>query len=70
MPLLGGRFTGTPEFGLGLLESGRDWCLAWRLGLARSGRVDFGLGVEAARREPANDDAPENRVGLTTTIHW
>ena len=70
LPLLDGRLTGTPEFGLGLSESGRDWRLGWRLGLARSGRVDFGLGVEATRREPANDDAPENRVGLTATIRW
>ena len=70
MPLLGGRFTGTPEFGFGLSESGRDWRLGWRLGLARSGRSDFGLGVEATRREPANDDAPDNRVGLTATMRW
>ena len=70
MPLLDGRLTGTPEFGFGLSESGRDWRFGWRLGLARSGRVDFGLGVEATRREPANDDAPENRVGLTATMRW
>ena len=70
MALLDGRLTGTPEFGLGLSESGRDWRLGWRLGLARSGRVDFGLGVEATRREPANDDAPENRVGLTARMRW
>ena len=70
MPVAGGRFTGTPELGLGLSESGRDWRLGWRLGLAGSGRVDFGLGVEATRREPANDDAPENRIELTATMRW
>ena len=70
MPVLGGRFTGTPELGLGVSESGRDWRLGWRLGLAGSGRGAFGLGVEATRREPANDDTPENRVGLTATMHW
>ena len=70
MPLFGGRFTGTPEVGLGLSESGRDWRVGWRLGLAGSRRVDFGLGVEATRREPANDDAPENRVGLKATMRW
>ena len=70
VPLLDGRLTGTPEFGLGVSESARDWRLGWRLGLARSGRVDFGLGVEATRREPANDDAPDNRVGLTATMRW
>ena len=70
MPVLGGRFTGTPELGLGLSESGRDWRLGWRLGLAGSGRGAFGLGVEASRREPANGDTPENRVGLTATMRW
>ena len=70
MPLLGGRFTGTPEVGLGLSESGRDWRVGWRVGLAKSGRMAFGLGVEATRRESANDDAPENRVGLTATMRW
>ena len=70
MPVLGGRFTGTSELGLGLSESGRDWRLGWRLGLAGSGRGAFGLGVEASRREPANDDTPENRIGLTATMRW
>ena len=70
MPVLGGRFTGTPELGLGVSESGRDWRLGWRLGLAGSGRVALGLGVEATRREPANDDTPEDRIGLTATMRW
>lgn len=70
MPVLGGGFTGTPEFGLGFSESGRDWRLGWRLGLAGSGRGAFGFGVEATRREPAGDDAPETRLGMTATMRW
>ena len=70
MPVLGGRFTGTPELGLGLSERGRDWRLGWRLGLAGSGPVAFDLGVEATRREPADGDAPENRFALTATMRW
>ena len=70
MPMFDGRFTGTPELGLGLSESGRDWRLGWRLGLAGSGRVALGLGVEASRREPANDDTPETRIGFTATMRW
>ena len=70
MPVLGGRFTGTPELGLGLSERGRDWRLGWRLGLAGSGPVAFDLGAEATRREPANGDAPENRFALTATMRW
>ena len=68
MPVLGGRFAGTPELGLGLSESGRDWRLGWQLGLAGSGRGAFGLGVEVSRREPANDDTPENRIGFSATM--
>ena len=70
MPVLGGRFTGTPELGLGLSERGRDWRLGWRLGLAGSGPVAFDLGAEATRREPADGDAPENRFALTATMRW
>lgn len=54
-------------------ESGRDirfgWRLGWRPGRTGSGRMDFGLGVEAARYEQADGDAPENRVGLTAAMH-
>ena len=70
MPVLGGRFTGTPEFGLGFSESGRDWRLGWRLGLAGSERGAFGLGVDATRHEPADDGAPETRLGMTATMRW
>ena len=70
MAVLGGGFTGTPEFGLGLSETGRDWRLGWRLGLARSERFAFGLGVEATRHEPADDGAPETRLGMTATMRW
>ena len=70
MPVLGGRYTGTPELGLGLSQSGRDWRLGWRLGFAGSTRVDFGFGVEATRHEPSSNGAPENRIGLTATLRW
>ena len=70
MPVLGGGFTGTPEFGLGVSESGRDWRLGWRLGLAGSGRDAFGLGVQATRRVPTDDGASETRFGMTATIRW
>ena len=63
----------TPEVGFGLSDTGRDYRLGWRLGLARSGQATFELGLEATRREPANDNGagePEHGVGLTVTATW
>ena len=60
--------TGTPYVGLGLGEA-RDYRLGWRL---TSGRwQSFSLGLEANRREAANDDAPaEHEVGVTLRARW
>ena len=69
--LFGGRYTGTPELGLGLSDAHRDYSLGWRMGLARSGRVSFELGLAATRREAANEDrAPEHGIGLRGTARW
>ena len=65
----GDRFTATPELGLGLSDTGRDYRLGWRLGLVRSGPSSFELGLEATRKEPANDDAtPEHGVRLELRV--
>ena len=50
----GGRFTATPELGLALSDTGREYRLGWRLALVRSGPSSFELGLEATRREPAD----------------
>ena len=65
--MFGGRFTGTPYVGLGLGEA-RDYRLGWRLATGRW--PSFSLGVEAARREAANDDAPEHGVMLRSSVRW
>ena len=67
----GDRFTGTPEIGFGLSDSGRDYSLGWRL--TREGRDagSFEFALEATRRESANDDTPpEHTVGLRLTARW
>ena len=57
--LFGGRFTGTPEIGLGLSDAHRDYSLGWRLAEARPAGLAFGLDVEGGpararfRRRPA-----------------
>ena len=72
VPVLGHRFIGTPELGVGVSDTGREVRLGWRLGLARGGeRVSFTLGLEAARRESTNDERePEDRIGLRLSLRW
>ena len=63
----GDRFTWTPEAGVGLSDTGRDYSLGWRLVRGGSGG-DGGsleLSLEATRRESANDNAdPEHTIGF------
>ena len=68
---LGGRFTATPEVGLGLTETHRDYSLGWRLPRAGSARGTLGLSLEARRHESANGDAPpEHWIGFGLTIRF
>ena len=70
--VLGDRFTSTPEIGVGLSDSGRDYRLGWRL--KRDMRGDTGsleFSLEATRRESANDNAePEHGIGFRMTARW
>ena len=67
LALFGGRYTGTPELGLGLglglSDASREYRLGWRLAEARRTGLVFGLDVEGARRERAPGEA-EHRLGL------
>ena len=69
----GDRFTWTPEVGVGLSDTGRDYSLGWRLvrgGFGGDGG-SFELSFEARRRESANDDTPpEHEVGLRLTARF
>ena len=64
-PAFGDRFTLTPELGLGLYDSGRDYRIGWRLThLAETGAFD--LSFDVTRRESINNDgtAPDHGVQL------
>ena len=66
-----GRFTMTPEIGLGLSDAGRDYSLGWRLTRAGSGAGSLEFTFEARRRESANDDTPpEHGIGFSVTARW
>ena len=68
-PVFAYRFTWTPEIGVAFSQADRSYRLGWRLGLADD-RVSLDLGLEATRREPANDDAPEHGVALRLNARW
>ncbi len=61
-PLFGGRYTGTPEIGFGLTETGREYIHKWRLAEARSEGFVFGLDVEGTRRESVTDNSGTEHV--------
>ena len=70
LAVYGDRFTGTPELGYGLSDSGRDLSLGWRL--TREGRDagSFEASLETTRRETANDNDPEHGIGFRLTARW
>ena len=73
LPAFGDRFTWTPEIGVGLSDTGRDYSLGWRLVRGGSGGDggSFELSFEARRRESANDDTPpEHEVGPRLTARF
>ena len=67
----GGRFTGTPNLGLGLSDTARDWRIGWRLTPAAQGDLGFEVNLDATRREAAGDDAvPENAIRLELRVRF
>ena len=69
--LSGNRFTGTPNLGFGLSDSTRDYRIGWRLTPAAPGGPGFEVGLDATRREAANDNgAAEHGVGFRLTARW
>ena len=68
--LFGGRFMGTPELGIGLSDTGRDYRLGWRLGRGSIGGASFELGLEATRREAANGNEAGHAVGFRIGTTW
>ena len=72
MALFGDRFTGTPNVGFGMSDGGaRDYRIGWRLTSAVPNDPGFEVGLDATRREPANDGGPmEHGVMLRSLIRW
>ena len=78
LSVMGDRFTGTPNLGLGFSDSARDYRIGWRLTSAVKGHPGFEVNLDATRREPANDNGagagtgsePEHGVMLRAAIRW
>ena len=71
MALLGDRFTGTPNVGFGLSETAREVRMGWRLTSAVRGDPGFEFGLDATRREAANDNGEaEHGVMLRSLVRW
>ena len=63
----GGRGVVTPYAGLGLAEAGDR---TWRAGARWSLAPHLAMSLDGARREPANDDAPEHGVQFRLILRW
>ena len=70
LPVFGGGFTGTPNVGLGLSDTARDYRLGWRLTPAAGGGTGFELSLDAMRRESAGDGDAEHGVMLRARTSW
>ena len=70
LPILAGRYTGTPWLGAGVLESGRDYRVGYRIRSARPSKADVRVGIEGGRRERDGDAAAEHAVNLRFAMRW
>ncbi len=69
LAVFGGDFTGAPNAGVALTESGRDWRLGWRLTPAWSDASGFEVNLDVVRNE-VDGEAPEHAVTLRGGIRF
>ena len=72
LPLFGGRYTGTPNAGVGLADGGaRDWRIGWRLTSALDSDPGFEVHLDATRREAAGGATPpDHGLMLRGAMRW
>ena len=69
LPVLGGRWTGSPHVGLGLATGARDYSVGWRLTPEGRDAPDLSFGLKATRRE-SDAAVPEHSVGVELRAAW
>ena len=67
---VGSRLVGTPRFGIGTAEHGRDYRLGYGMTVAERGAMSFELGVDAHRRESPAQVGAGHGVGGRLTARW
>ena len=69
LPVLGGRFTGSPHVGFGLATAARDYTIGWRLTPEAATAPDLSFGLKATRRE-SDAARAEHTFGVQLTARW
>ena len=70
-PILGGRFTGAPWVGAGLLKSGSDYRVGYRISPAGQFGSHMQVGIEGMRRDNTYDDVvTEHAIHLRLALGW
>ena len=69
LAVFGGDFTGAPNAGVALTESGRDWRLGWRLTPAWPDASGFEVNLDVVRNE-VDGEAPEHAVMLRGGVRF
>ena len=67
---VGSRFVGTPRFGVGTSEYGRDYRLGYSLGALGGEGTTFELGVDAQRRESSLQGGTDHGALARATMRW
>ena len=67
---VGSRFVGTPRFGVGTSEYGRDYRLGYSLGALGGEGTKFELGVDAQRRESPLQGGTDHGALARATMRW
>ena len=67
---VGGRLVGTPRFGIGTSEHGRDYRLGYGLTVLQRGSMNFELGIEGTRRESSMQGVTDHGALARLTASW
>ena len=67
---VGSRLVGTPRFGIGTSEHGRDYRLGYGLTVLQRGSMSFELGLEGTRRESSMQGVTDHGALARLTASW
>ena len=67
---VGSRLVGTPRFGIGTSEYGRDYRLGYGLTVLQRGSMNFELGIEGTRQESSRQGVTDHGALARLTARW